>query len=102
MDRNGVADATDPAISGVVIFLDSDGDGQREPDEPFRTTNDTGGYRFRGLFPGTYVVMQEVPSGFEQLTPEDLEGQTFTLVGGSKRRLKFGDARSAGLGAANA
>jgi hypothetical protein len=93
---------TQPPLTGVVLYLDTDGDGVRDATEPSRVTNTAGTFRFRNLFPSTYVVRQEVPNGFVQRTPGDVTGQTLTVLGGSTRRLNFGDTPAGAGGAAGA
>ncbi len=57
---DGVQDATEQPISGVTVFIDLDADGTRDANEPFATTNASGGYQITGLVPGNYTVAIDV------------------------------------------
>lgn len=80
LDNDGVADAGEPGVPGVTIFLDFDGNGQHdlgEPstvtlaDDPLTTgTNEAGMYALTGLQSGTYDVLQIVPAQYTQTTPQ--------------------------------
>ena len=55
-------DAGDSELSGVIVFLDPDGDGIRQPSEPFVTTDSNGNYEFDSLAAGTYAVTVDTNS----------------------------------------
>jgi protocatechuate 3,4-dioxygenase beta subunit len=65
--RDGVKNASDTPISGVVMVL-GDGSGVALLDNlgnPITTTTDSNGYyEFTGLMPGVYTVLQEHPDGY--------------------------------------
>ncbi|MEG4231614.1 SdrD B-like domain-containing protein [Microcoleus sp. Pol11C3] len=88
---NGYRDGNEPAIPGVTIFIDSNGDGQLQANEPTTTTNQFGTFAFNNLRPGTYKIREVTPPGYFQTTqPVDVvlgANQTFTcaLVGNSRR-----------------
>ncbi|MEG4021650.1 SdrD B-like domain-containing protein [Microcoleus sp. S13C4] len=88
---NGYRDGNEPAIPGVSIFIDSNGDGQLQANEPTTTTNQFGTFAFNNLRPGTYSIREVTPPGYFQTTqPVDVvlgANQTFTcaLVGNSRR-----------------
>ncbi|MEG3900173.1 MULTISPECIES: SdrD B-like domain-containing protein [unclassified Microcoleus] len=89
-NQNGYRDGNEPAISGVTIFIDSNGDGQLQATEPTTTTDQFGTFAFTNLRPGTYSIREVTPPGFFQTTqPVDVvlgANQTFTcaLVGNSR------------------
>jgi fimbrial isopeptide formation D2 family protein/uncharacterized repeat protein (TIGR01451 family) len=58
LDRNGdgVQDAREPGLSGVIIYLDLNNNGARDPNEPFDATDASGDYLIDGLPAGTYIV----------------------------------------------
>lgn len=88
---NGYRDGNEPAIPGVTIFIDSNGDGQLQANEPTTTTNQFGTFAFNNLRPGNYSIREVTPPGYFQTTqPVDVvlgANQTFTcaLVGNSRR-----------------
>ena len=66
LNGNGMDDA-DPALSGVVVFLDSNTNGALDMGEPMDTTDGSGNYGFANLPAGNYSVMVDVstiPAGF--------------------------------------
>ena len=85
MDGDGVRDASEPGLAGVTMYLDIDRNGRRDSGEPSTTTwqddpltpdvDETGMYVFTGLEPGSYVVAEVVPAGWQQtstpLAPQD-------------------------------
>lgn len=94
LNLNGYRDGNEPAISGVVVYIDTNRDGQRQPTEPFQTTDQFGTFGFRNLVPGTYSVREELSPAqlnFVQTTqPLDIvlgPNQTFTcaLIGNTRR-----------------
>ena len=114
LNQNGYRDGNEPAISGVIIYIDTNRDGQRQSTEPFQTTDQFGTFGFRNLVPGTYSVREELSAAqlnFSQTTqPLDIvlgPNQTFTCaVIGNTRRYdllvpKFRDDNRNGLRDAN-
>ena len=72
LDRDCVFDPGEMALSGVMIrLLDETGTQVAEVE-----TNDEGIYRFEGLSPGRYTVVQDQPSGYydRSATPGSLGG----------------------------
>ena len=69
VDGDGAFDAGEPLLEGVTIFIDLDRNGQLDISEPTVITDASGSYEFPGLPPGSYVVGEVVPSGFEQTFP---------------------------------
>ena len=57
-DRNGdgVQDAGEGGLAGVIVFIDIDDDGSRDAGEPFDTTDVTGAYDITDLAAGSYTV----------------------------------------------
>lgn len=83
-DKNGnrVLDASETGIADVVIYVDLNDNGTRDPSEPFTTTmaddpttpnvDETGMYWLTGLQPGQVVVREVSPTGFSQTFPTPL------------------------------
>ncbi|MEO0425073.1 MAG: SdrD B-like domain-containing protein [Pseudomonadota bacterium] len=63
---NGEFDEGESPVSGLTMYLDSDGDGIREPGETRAITNRDGAYRFYDLTPGTayFAVPDVTGTGF--------------------------------------
>jgi hypothetical protein len=72
-DSDGVQDANEPGVPGVVVMLqDCNGNTLRTD-----TTDANGIYGFSGLAPGCYVVMFNAPSG-TNFSPQDQGGNDAT------------------------
>ena len=88
---NGYRDGSEPAISGVTVYLDTNNNGALDAGEASTTTNQFGTFAFNNLTPGTYNLREVVPPGFFQTTqPLNIvlgPNQTFTcaLIGDSRR-----------------
>ena len=70
-DADGIQDAGETGVPGVIVYLDLDDNGIRHPHEPFATTDTEGAYDFTNLAAGTYVVRidrKTIPSGYELTT----------------------------------
>jgi protocatechuate 3,4-dioxygenase beta subunit len=64
-DGDGINDAGETGtVNGVVVFLDSNTNGDRDAGEPFTSTAGGGAYSFASLAGGTYRVDYETPSGY--------------------------------------
>ena len=77
-DGDGVQDASEPGLGGVVVYLDTNNDGQWNRGEPSTTTQfedpftdfDEGGlYHFGSVRPGVHTVRELVPEGYAQTFP---------------------------------
>ena len=55
-NRNGVVDAGESGIPNVLVFIDFNRDGTRNPNEPFDLTDANGIYGISSLAPGLYSV----------------------------------------------
>ncbi|MCG8648641.1 MAG: hypothetical protein MI861_02345, partial [Pirellulales bacterium] len=68
--ENGSLDPREPAIAGLMVFLDLNRDGRRQDNEPFQLTDPDGFYRFEQV-PAfrQYAVAVQSRSGFEQVAP---------------------------------
>ena len=51
-NRNGVVDAGESGIPNVLVFIDLNRDGTRNPNEPFDLTDANGIYGISSLAPG--------------------------------------------------
>ena len=61
MDNDGVQDAGEPGIEGVLVYIDLDDDNLFDQGvERFAITDTNGNYQFNNLAAGTYVVRLEI------------------------------------------
>ncbi|UKP00954.1 colicin E3/pyocin S6 family cytotoxin [Nostoc sp. UHCC 0870] len=75
----GSRSVLEPGLAGVSIYLDINNNGILDPGEPVQITaqddpstldiDETGQYEFNNLAPGTYIVREIIPDGFEQTFP---------------------------------
>ncbi len=64
-NANDVRDDGEPGQANVTIYVDLDDDGQRDKDEPYAITDENGEWTIPDLAPGTYVVREELPVGYD-------------------------------------
>ncbi|AFY47866.1 RHS repeat-associated core domain protein [Nostoc sp. PCC 7524] len=75
----GSRSVLEPGLAGVSIYLDINNNGILDSGEPVQVTaqddpntldiDETGQYEFNNLAPGTYIVREIIPDGFEQTFP---------------------------------
>ncbi|OYV03791.1 MAG: hypothetical protein CFE26_20305, partial [Verrucomicrobiales bacterium VVV1] len=104
-DASGAQTSGEPGISGVTVFLDYNGDGIRQTNEPQTTTSSTGAYGFTGLIPGNYsvvVVSATLPAGVTQTADADVTMDNKTTVavtaGATNTTPNFGYQGNASIG----
>ncbi|MBN2293619.1 MAG: hypothetical protein JXM70_14415, partial [Pirellulales bacterium] len=100
LNRNNEHEDDEPGLAGVIIYLDlndngqfdgsdKDGDGKWDPgegeqwaisedDDPATTDVETGSWVMEDVVPGTYIVREELPEGYELGAP-GLEGHEVTI-----------------------
>ena len=71
VDGDGTQDLDEEFLEGWRVYLDANDNGVYDAhlNEPSQITDVNGAYTFTGLRPGTYVVAQQVPAGWEQTFP---------------------------------
>ncbi len=94
-NRNGAQDADEARLPGWTVFLDLDGDGSQDPNEPSKVSNGTGKFVFPDLAPGLYHVTQMVQQGWVQTAPADAASRAVRLLSGARGRVRFGNDDSA-------
>ncbi len=78
---DGLNNDTNRALpEGWVVYLDADGDGQRDAGETFATTSPDGYYGFGNVPAGTYNVTQELPPGWTQTLPSAGNPAAYTVT----------------------
>ncbi|MDZ4782623.1 MAG: S8 family serine peptidase [Planctomycetia bacterium] len=68
-DGDGIRDANEPPLAGLVVYLDKDRDGKRDSDETFVVTDADGVYAFEDLPPGVHYVATESQPGWKRTSP---------------------------------
>lgn len=68
VNKNGRYDAGDNLLSDKEVFLDYNGNGVRDSNEPRSITDSAGAFTFNGLVAGVYKVRRVVPSGYKLST----------------------------------
>jgi len=69
-NSNSIRDGAETGLSTVGVYLDLNENGELDAGEPTTETNEQGVYKFTDLEPGTYVVREVLPEGFEYTSPE--------------------------------
>ena len=68
-DGDGTHDAGEPGLADRTVFLDTNGNATLDDGERSSESGGDGGYLFTGLLPGSYTVLQVVPTGWVQTAP---------------------------------
>ena len=78
-NQNGMQDDGEPGLAGWTIYLDLNENGRLDSNEPSTVTladnvatpaiDETGTYQFSELAPQTYIVREQLQSGWELTTP---------------------------------
>jgi hypothetical protein len=85
VDGDGVRDAGEPGVPGMIVYLDQNNNGAMDPGEQSTTTDEQGEYLFNGLPVGEYVVREVIPEGFRQTEPvygESFYAYAYSPIGG--------------------
>ena len=92
-NANGSRQIEDSGVSGRIVFLDDNANGQLDFTEHHTRTDVNGEFEFRGLSDGVYLVSVITPDGWEATHPS---GDTHTVEltsDGSGERVEFGTQR---------
>jgi hypothetical protein len=84
-----VYDPSEP-IMRAPTYLDFNGDGDRDPDEPVGYGQGPYGYDFYGVSPGTYTVRAVAPQGYAQTAPPNNGARTAVITGSNTVTVMFG------------
>lgn len=95
LDHDGRRDANEPGIAGVWIYVDLDNDGRIDLGEPKAQTGSDGTYQLALTTPGTFMIREAVPAGWEQTLPGGTTQayQVSVTSGTLNLSLDFGNAK---------
>ena len=102
VNADGIRDASEPALAGVYVYLDLDGDDRPDIGEPASVTKADGSYALTPPGPGVYAIREVVEAGYIQTFPAAGE-HTVTYNGSAPLRgFDFGNNESSDWGDAPA
>ncbi|HEV2971329.1 MAG TPA: DUF4214 domain-containing protein, partial [Pirellulales bacterium] len=78
-NRNGQLDQGESGVAGRTVFLNNDGTGEPDANNPSTVTDANGNYSFTGVAPGLHMVAEVTPPGVIATTPM----QVVTVTAGS-------------------
>ena len=79
--QSGSQSALESGIANVKVYVDLNGNGRLDINEPTQLTNAAGEYRFTGIKAGTYEVRQDLPVNYQRVFPTGAGSYQVTLVG---------------------
>ncbi len=65
-NNNGTRETHEPDLENWMVYLDANHNGQRDPTEPFDTTDAAGAYAITGLATGLRAISVEIPRNWQQ------------------------------------
>jgi hypothetical protein len=86
---------TDRPYAGITVYLDLNGDGKLDPNDPKTATDSGGGYRFNSLRPGNYVVRQVLPDNVTQVFTSQPASGTDVQPDQTTYAINFGNHQTA-------
>lgn len=84
-NSNGVRDAGEAAMPGVVVYIDANNNAQLDAGERSAATFADGHYFFNDLAAGTYIVRQVLPAGHRRTSPSPESFRLITIADGQYR-----------------
>ena len=91
LNGNGQFSSSDPTLAGRTVFINRDGTGAPDANNPSTVTDSSGNYTFTGLPAGTYSISEVLPANASLTTPS----QTVTVAAGETASgVDFGDRPS--------
>jgi hypothetical protein len=87
VNKNGVYDTGDTPLSGWGVWINANTGGQPDPTGHQILSDSNGNYSFSNLVPGTYIVDEEIPTGYTRTVPTTVEspgatGYSVTVTAG--------------------
>ncbi len=100
-DENRRRDPNEPGLGGWTVWVDLDGDGERDIGEPVINTDAHGAYKITVPFPtdGQLVVRQSAKPGWQQTFPvQPSLAHVLTVTGGGAiQNVNFGNSDNSGF-----
>jgi hypothetical protein len=59
----------EPGQLGTIVYVDANGNGSRDPNEEFTTSDADGNFTLTSLAPGTYSIGEDTPANFVETQP---------------------------------
>ena len=87
---NGAKDSGEAALVGWRVWVDLDGDGVFDTNEPSALTDATGKYRISSVSGGTYRIEAFIPSGWAATLPGSATRKITLANGGTTSNKNFG------------
>ncbi len=69
---DGAKQTTEPPLANWTVFIDTNGNGYRDADEAFSTSDASGTFQFNQLLEGSYPVATETPAGFPPIATQPI------------------------------
>lgn len=94
---NGLADPDEQGIPGRIVYIDANGSGSRDIDEPYVECGVDGEYSFSNLMAGQYTVREQLPDTWVNTQPSQGLYEEMLEVGQSLTGRDFGDFKRAAI-----
>jgi protocatechuate 3,4-dioxygenase beta subunit len=88
---DGIRQGNEPGLAGWTVFLDSDGDGVLDPGEQSAVTDAQGNFTLTNVGPGTFTLLEVLPSGWVQTGPSAGSYPIVTSSGTNQSGKNFGN-----------
>lgn len=90
-DADGIYDSGDSVLSGIAVYVDSNGNGSLDSGETWTTTDENGEYLLQ-LEPGTYTICSDVSTGRITTLPSSSDSYSITVeIGRVTSDVDFGE-----------
>lgn len=97
LDLDGTYDEGEPRMPGWTVYVDIDGDGVLDPNEPSTVTDSNGYYHIGGLTPGEYWIREVLQSDWNQSRGDFFVTVTSGETAGCEGECDFGNWTTTGL-----
>ncbi len=96
VNLNGKLDTGEQALAGKTVFLNIDGTGQPDANNPSTTTAADGTFSFSGLAPGTYLVSEQIAAAHGVAATTAAQSVT-VAANQTQKNVNIGDALTSTL-----
>lgn len=96
LNSNGKLESGEPGLSGITVFLNNDGSGKPDGNNPSTTTDAQGRFYFSGLATGQYTVMQVI-SAYHGVTQTTTAVPVAITAGSPSVTVNIGDVLTSTL-----